>query len=333
MAKAKPKEKLVDAVFEGGGVKGIGLAGAVSVVEAEGYTWGNLAGTSAGAIVAAVLAAGYTAAELKDIVGGLDYNKFMDKGGVDRVPLLGPLISLIAEKGVYEGDYLEEWMTGLLEAKGKRTFADLVIPGEKDPRYRYKLNVITSDVSRGKLVVLPTGLKDYGVDPDGFPVAKAVRMSMSIPFFFEPVQLAGSTFVDGGLLSNFPVWLFDAKGKPSWPTFGFKLVEPEEGRPNDTGTTLAFAKALITTMLDAHDKMHVEDEDFERTIAVPTLGVKTTEFGLSPERRDALFQSGVKGAEEFFKYWDFRDYVRRHRVKRDKSYVKRVAVKKTAMTM
>ena len=49
----------IDAVFEGGGVKGIGLVGAVAVTEEKGYQFENLAGTSAGAIVAALIAAGY----------------------------------------------------------------------------------------------------------------------------------------------------------------------------------------------------------------------------------------------------------------------------------
>ena len=56
-------------------------------------------------------------------------------------------------------------------------------------------------------------------------------MSMSIPFFFEPVVHKKSYFVDGGILSNFPVWLFDSPGIPEWPTFGFKFIEPEYNRP------------------------------------------------------------------------------------------------------
>jgi NTE family protein len=59
-----------DAVFEGGGVKGIGLVGAVTVMEERGYRWMNLAGTSAGAIVASLLAAGYTGPELAGILSG-----------------------------------------------------------------------------------------------------------------------------------------------------------------------------------------------------------------------------------------------------------------------
>ena len=58
--------KRADAVFEGGGVKGIGLVGAVSEIEKAGYTFENLAGTSAGAIVASLLAVGYKAAGRKN---------------------------------------------------------------------------------------------------------------------------------------------------------------------------------------------------------------------------------------------------------------------------
>lgn len=66
-----------------------------------------------------------------------------------------------------------------------------------------------TDLSEGRILVVPSGLAHYGIDPDRFDVAHAVHMSASIPFFFEPVIEAGHHFVDGGLLSNFPVWLFD----------------------------------------------------------------------------------------------------------------------------
>ena len=110
---------LADAVFEGGGVKGIGLVGAVAVAEEKGYQWVNVAGTSAGAIVAALVAAGYTAAEMKEIMGELDYNRFKDATLLDKVPLVGPAASLIFEKGIYEGKFFEDWIRGLLQKKKK----------------------------------------------------------------------------------------------------------------------------------------------------------------------------------------------------------------------
>jgi NTE family protein len=75
-----------DAVFEGGGVKGVGLVGAVAVTEAKGYELVNVAGTSAGAIIAALVAAGYHADELREIIATLDYAKFRDQGGQGDQP-------------------------------------------------------------------------------------------------------------------------------------------------------------------------------------------------------------------------------------------------------
>ena len=116
----------VDLVFEGGGVKGIALVGAYSVLEEQGYEPQNMAGASAGAIVAALIAAGYNAAQLREIIAGLDYDRFKDEAWEDRVPLAGSSLSVLKDLGIYEGNAFMEWMRGLLEARGKRTFGDLV---------------------------------------------------------------------------------------------------------------------------------------------------------------------------------------------------------------
>lgn len=313
--------KKVDGVFEGGGVKGIGLVGAVAVTEAKGLRFENVAGTSAGAIVASLIAADYTATELKRILESLDYNRFKDKGLIDRFPGIGPLLSLGFEKGIYEGDFFEKWLRDLLAAKGVQTFGDLVMEEYKDnPKYRYRLQVIAADVSRGRMLALPNDIKAYGIDPDKLSVARAVRMSMSIPFFFEPIILTDAStgelsyIVDGGVLSNYPVWLFDDEttDEPPWPTLGYKLVEPDEGKPHSIRGPISLFAALFSTMMEAHDARYIQDRDFARTIPVPTLGVRTTEFDISPERVQMLYQSGVQAADEFFQRWDFETYKARY---------------------
>lgn len=310
-----------DAVFEGGGVKGIGLVGALVEAEARGYQWVNVAGTSAGAIVAALVAAGYRAAELARILEALDYRQFARPQGLGRLPLVGLPLNLIFRLGLYSADPLEQWLGDLLAARGVFTFADLVLPEfADDPRYRYRLRVVASDLSRRRLVVLPQDARHYGLDPDELPVARAVRMSMSIPFFFEPVTVTGpaggrAVIVDGGLLSNFPVWLFDSEGIPPWPTFGVKVVEPGEGRPSRIRGPISLLAAVVSTMLEAHDARYIEAADFVRTIAVPSTGVGTVEFDLSRERARALLEAGRRAARQFFETWDFDRYVAGFRVK------------------
>ena len=142
-------------------------------------------------------------------------------------------MSMLKDLGVYEGEAFLVWMRGLLEAKGLRTFGDMVRREDGELKYRYKAQVIASDVTERRLLVLPRDAHRLGIeDPDDLNVALAVRMSMSIPIFFEPVKFANPQtgkehlIVDGGMLSNFPVWLFDAK-EPLWPTFGLKLVKKD----------------------------------------------------------------------------------------------------------
>jgi NTE family protein len=308
----------VDLVFEGGGVKGIALVGAYSVLEEQGYEPQNMAGASAGAITAALIAAGYGSGELKKIIAELDYDRFKDEAWEDRFPI-GRTLSILKDLGIYEGKDFEEWMRGLLEARGVRTFGDLVRREDVEPRYRYKLQVIASDVTERRLLVLPRDASKLGItDPDDIDVAEAVRMSMSIPIFFEPVRFTNPStgaehlIVDGGMLSNFPVWLFDVgEGvEPQWPTFGMKLVQKPETpigeqlpQPVPRGgvtQVIGYLRSLVDTMMAAHDRLYVERNDFDkRTIAIDTLGVGTTEFDLSPERALALYDSGRAAAHKF----------------------------------
>jgi NTE family protein len=329
-----------DFVFEGGGVKGIGLAGALATLEERDYRAQNIAGTSAGAITAALLAAGYSASELREIIVSLDYRQFQDRGWEDKIPLIERSLSMLLDLGLYEGDRFLEWIRERLVAKGVHTFADLVHDEfADDPRYRSRLQVVASDVTTHELLVLPRDATKLGIQPDDLDVALAVRMSMSIPVFFEPVRVVNEktgqvhVIVDGGMLSNFPVWLFDCPDGdvPEWPTFGLLLVEPKPRTPigarlpaprmtgKGPGAVIDYVKALAQTMMEAHDRLYVEQANYARTIPIPTLGVGTTEFDLSRERALALYDSGRWAAEKFLDSWDFDAYIAEFRTGKEHS--------------
>lgn len=335
-AEPKNNNNYVDLVLEGGGVKGLGLAGAYSVLEERGFEARNIAGTSAGAITAALIAADYTADELKEIIVSLDFTQFKDEGWEDKVLLFHRTASLLLDQGIYEGKQFLEWMRGLLAAKGIHTFRDLIVEEfEDDPKYRWRLQVIASDVTGRRLLVLPRDAELLGLDPDELAVAEAVRMSMSIPFFFEPVRIENAKeerehiIVDGGMLSNFPVWLFDCATdeEPEWPTFGLLLVEPEPEKSvsvrltmeRDRGVSalIDYVKAMAQTMMEAHDRMYVQQAEWARTIGIPTLGVGTTEFDITRERALALYDSGRSATEKFLETWDFDAYVQVFRTGKD----------------
>jgi hypothetical protein len=132
-----------------------------------------------------------------------------------------------------------------------------------------------------------------------------------------------------------PVWLFDSDGPPAWPTFGLKLVDPEPREPvkgsqpvpavkGPLRKTVAYLASLVSTMTDAHDKLYLEKADFARTITISNLGVRTTEFNLSRERAEALFNEGRRSAERFLEAWDFEGYVELFRT--GKTYSRRQRV-------
>nr|MBA2384693.1 patatin-like phospholipase family protein [Actinomycetota bacterium] len=242
-----------------------------------------------------------------------------------KVPLIERSLSLLLDLGLFEGERLHAYVRELLAAKGVHTFGDLAHSGG--------LQVIVSDVTTRQLLVLPRDAHVLGVEPDELELALAVRMSASIPIFFEPVRFENPRtrethlLVDGGMLSNFPVWLFDRTDgeQPARPTFGLLLVEPEPSVP--VGDRLApsrmigrgpravidYLKALAETVMEAHDRQYVEQATFARTIPIPTLGIRTTEFDLDRGRALDLYDSGRRAAAEFLARWDFDAYLAQYR--------------------
>ncbi|MBH9967410.1 patatin-like phospholipase family protein [[Bacillus] enclensis] len=291
----------IDGVFSGGGVKGLALIGACQAIEERGLQLKRVAGTSAGAIIAAFIAAGYKSTEMKNIMEEMDIKKLLDSNALISLPFI-KWFRVYYRLGLYKGAALENWIEQKLKARGIYTFADLP---EKS------LRVIASDLSNGRLLVLPDDLEKYGIAPQTFPVARAVRMSASLPYFFEPVKLRSlegtSLLVDGGVLSNFPMWLFDRENiKKTRPVIGVKLSHNYLQRPKKKiNNAIDLYSALFQTMKDAHDSRYISRKHEKNVIFIPTEGVQTTEFELSNEGKSELFETGKYKGELFLKQWTF----------------------------
>lgn len=290
----------IDGVFSGGGIKGFAFIGAYKALEEKGFEFARVAGTSAGSIIAALIAAGYKSDEILSLMDSLDLRKFLDKRKGIMSFMLMKWISVYWRLGLYKGQFLEEWMEEKLKAKGVSTFADLP---------KGKLRVIASDLTNGKIVVLPDDLSKYGINPNRFSVAKAVRMSSCLPYFFEPVKLwtkdGVSIVVDGGVLSNFPIWLFDGKIKKR-PILGFQLSTHIEERPkNEIKNALSMFHALFETMKEAHDARHIATRHERSIVFIPVENILTTEFKITNEKKQELIQLGKEKTETFLKKWSY----------------------------
>ena len=297
---------IIDGVFAGGGVKAFAFVGALQTMEEMGFRFDRLAGTSAGAIIAALIKVGYTSDEVFSLLDELDIESFKDERMSVLPFTVAKWVHMYYRLGLYKGNALEAWLKKVLEAKGVRTFGDLP---------RGSLRIIASDLSKGKLLVLPDDLDKYGIIPDKFPVARAIRMSCSIPFFFEPVKIydrvsggKASYIVDGGLLSNFPMWLFMDGNLKRWkrPAIGFHLKpQLSEIPPKKITNAVTLYRALFETMTSAHDLKYVDADHEKNVVFIPVLDVKATDFELSEEQKEKLVILGKEETKHFLKNWSY----------------------------
>jgi NTE family protein len=325
-----------DLVLEGGGVKGIAHVGAIRALQERGFThYPRVAGTSAGSIVGALAAAGIPATQMLKIMQKLDLREIRDRRGLNRVPVIGKAWSLTFDDGFYDGHYLREFLGNVLAEAGVERFKHLRIDDAHDRRHLpeeqdYKLVVMAADITHGCLIRLPWDYRSlYGLDPDDQLVVDAVRMSMSIPFYFKPMRLrdAGGkqvTIVDGGVLSNFAIDVFDRRdgGQPRWPTFGVKLLPKlPEGRVElfpllgllPRGP-LHLLELLVSTLLVGRDQTNLNQPWVSaRTIQVDTRAAGVVEFGLGQRAMDELHANGHVAMQRFLADWDFDAYRARFR--------------------
>lgn len=299
----------VDLVFEGGGVTGISYAGAVKALEEGNFTVNRCAGTSAGSIISSLIIAGYNSKELVDILNSTDFNIFLKKTVLGKICVVGKPLSMIFDKGLYDSRIIETWLEGLLKKKGISKFKDVTINGE------CRLKIIAADVTRRKMLILPDDLKDYGIDSLNFSIAKAVRMSCAIPFFFTPyiLKYGGKTsfIVDGGLLSSFPIWIFDIEGIPRWPTLGIKIKDLDSYTSQGKTDIISYAKDIIDAPINESEENFIRYKDYVRTIVIDYDGkIGATGFHKANNFISDLYSKGYKSTMSFIEKWDFKKYIR-----------------------
>jgi NTE family protein len=325
-------------VFEGGGVKGIAYVGAMRILEQRGALKNivRVGGASAGAINALIYALGHDLLEQNKIMRSTDFRKFMD----DSFGLIRDIRRLAKQFGWYKGDFFSTWVGNLIEEKlgdRKATFNDLAHAGHPD------LYVIGTNLSTGYAEVFS---KERHAD---MALAEALRISMSIPLFFAAARYGSNddVYVDGGVIRNYPIKLFDrdryidtsnegyatrttdyynrenarfslrSPGRSLYiynrQTLGLRLDKSEEiglFRYNEPpkrkriNNFTRYALALIGTIMNVQQNQHLHSDDWQRTIYIDTLDVETTDFNLADEKKDALIQSGIDGAETYFRWFE-----------------------------
>jgi NTE family protein len=287
----------VDVVLGRGGVRGIAIAGAVAELEQSGYRFGRLVGISAGGVIAALLAAGYSGADLRRLVGELDFARMCDRTGCGRLPVVGPLLSLFGGLGLYGGDALLEAFRRLLAARGVRTFGDLGGGAGGPP-----LRIVACDVTRGRMVVFPDDAGSYRVNPERMEVALALRMSISMPLFFRPLRLGegrrASWIVDGGLLAGLPYHLL-GQGDGETPALGVQAGPGRRPAPRGIRGPFSLLAASYYTALAINQHRGEPAREAERTVEIDCGRVNAVRFSLGEAEKERLYEAGVRAVRRF----------------------------------
>ena len=329
--------KFKNLVFEGGGVKGIAYVGALKVLEQENILSKikRVAGTSAGAFVAVLVGLGYTYKDLKKILWDINFKDFMD----DSWGITKDTKRLIKEFGWYKGDFFRNLVGTYVKKKtgnSESTFADLVKLKDDHPEFK-DIYLMGANLSTGFSEVF-----SYEHTPR-MCIADAARISMSIPLFFAAIRgMRGDVYVDGGLLDNYPIKVFDrtkyvktnlvrteyyeeineslkenkrrvTEYVYNKETLGFRLdsetdismfrdnAEPPVRKIDDI---FDYTYALLNTLIDFQNGIHLHSDDWQRTIYIDTLGVSSINFTIDDDTKKALVESGIKHTKAYLDWFN-----------------------------
>lgn len=274
----------ITGVFQGGGIKGIALSGAAAAALDRGYEFEQAVGTSAGAIVASLVAVGFDSRGLRDVVAATKWPSLQPSSNWFQKNF-----SMVIRRGFHDGSHLEDLLRSLLATRGVETFGDL--PAEA-------LKVVATDLTHARGFVLPDDLPGVGIEPSEFPVARAVRMSSSVPFVFDPVRLVDQNtgeemmMADGAMAARFPAQLV-----PRGPaSIGFRFKPPRVPHTHyEIKGPISLVTAVIASGITAREDLPLACGPLERLIEID-LDHDAMDFDVDRDRALAMFELGYSTA-------------------------------------
>jgi NTE family protein len=269
----------------------------------------KVGGTSSGAIVAMMLSLGYTGKDMQDLIEKTKFKKLNDGG----LFIIGGISRIKKYFGWYKGKKAEKWLGKIIEERTGNadiTFEEFYQKGFKD------LYVTGTSLTQQKAVIF---------SKETFPKMKvrdAVRISISIPLYFEPVFVdsAGNiihhpkrkqgldVFVDGGIVENFPIHIFD-KPTPDLHTIGFRMDHDSQIESDRLNRALAerevrtlneYFKAFYSIVIENLNRQHLTDIDWQRTISISDGNVQPQVRKLLKKEIHILMENGRKAVKARF---------------------------------
>jgi NTE family protein len=308
-AQAKPVIK--NLVFEGAGIRGIAYCGVISELETRNMLpqVEKVGGTSAGAIMALTVSLGYSGKDIQDIIAVTNFKKFNDgnyffAGGINRVNKYF---------GWFRGVKFQKWLEKIICKKTGNhdiTFEELHKKGFKD------LYITGTCLNKQQLIIFSN---------ETYPKMKikdAVRISMSIPLYFEAVFIDGEgrviprprkkqgldIMVDGGFTGNFPIRIFDSIQQTNFSTLGFRIDSDEQIQNDRKSKTIAampvtslkqYMNAFYNIIIENLNRQQLNEDDWKRTISISDGKIGPRIRKLSAEEITILINNGKQATKTY----------------------------------
>ena len=318
----KEKKDYEYLVFSGGGIKAISHCGSLLVLDQLKVLYDNdnkskikgYAGTSAGSLIAAMLAIGYTPKELEKIISDLDFKKFLD----DKWGYIRDAYNFLEDYGICPGTYAYKLFGTLIKNKtGNKNYTIKQLYEEKG----ITLVIVGTNKSTNSSVYFHPKNKEPSYSD--IPIRKAMRISMGIPILFEPEECNGDKFCDGGIFDNYPIHVFDGD-YPGDPNAKLNLVEPNAkvlgfniltnselveltiNEREEYDSVLKYLLSFIDGFLAENERRMITPSYWKRTINLITPNMALYNFDLNKSQKDELLNIGKDGVIEFFELKDFK---------------------------
>ena len=273
-------------VLSGGAARGLAHIGVLKALDEQGIHIDAIAGTSMGAVVGGLYAAGYTPKDLERIALGLDWQQALSDSPPrvdvpfrrkqdDRDFLVKQKLSfrddgsLGLPLGAIQGQNLTMLLESLLvHTSGTRDFDKLAIP----------FRAVATDIATGEKEVFDRG-----------HLPQAIRASMSIPAVFAPVEVDGKLLVDGGMVDNIPVDVARRMGVDV-------VIVVDIGNPllerKQLTTVVDMLNQSVTLMTRKNSEAQLATLKPDDVLIQPPLsGYSSTDFGRVPQLIDAGYRA------------------------------------------
>ena len=319
LSTAVKAQRYTNLVLEGAGIRGVAYVGAIKELEQQ-HVLENInrvGGTSAGAIAALTLSLGYSSTEIEKII----YNTKLQKFNDGKFFFIGGISRMNKNYGWYRGNAFTKWLEEIIVAKTGN--ADITFQELHDQKFR-DLYVTGTSLNQQKLIIF--SFEQY---PD-MKIKDAVRISMSIPLYFEAVcidtaghvinrkqkNMYSDIMVDGGFTGNYPITLFDTGSNTDGSvnricnpaTIGLRIDTQEQINFDQESKGLApveingfknYISAFYSYVIENLNRNQLTPEDWTRTVSISAIGISPKIRKLSVKEKDALIESGQIAMRDF----------------------------------